>query len=123
MNDIDGTILGQIRKLLTDPPEYRVQGFAYLRSLMKMCDQKRLIETLKKLNYYEMKMALAAGIPGHANTVAKALARDLRRKVDQAVQRETASVSVVIEDVPIVEEDEEDAEGVHTSETRREEDR
>lgn len=120
MSSINKTIVEQCNRCLTADAAYKVQDLQYLRSIMKIEEQEILIATLDTLNYYQLKMCLAAGVPGHAQIRALQLAKEHRDRLDAAVIQggTTAVMETEVETEP--EEGKDDDEGVCTSESGRE---
>jgi hypothetical protein len=67
---------------------------------MKATPQEELIDFLQELDYYDLKVAVGSGIPGHAQPLMILKLKELRDKIDQYVRHPDAldKVTLTVED-------------------------
>ena len=109
-------------RICMSDPAYRDEEVKYLRSVMKSIDQEELIRHLGTLNYPELKAVVSCGVPGHAQTHALIMLKTKRDALDAFVASD--GVEAIMETNVEDQEDEknDNAKGVHPSESGREND-
>jgi len=90
MVDIDNPVKKQARKAVETKPEYRQAELKYLKYIMQDLDQEILIECLRTLNLRELKMAIGAGVPGHAMYEANRLLSEKKRRMEMFIEQDGA---------------------------------
>ena len=107
-------------QILTTKPVYRKAEIAYLRYMMRDLDQITLMKDLETLNIRELRMAIGAGVPGHAMHKANELLRDKKIKMEEFIEQDNGTISVEYDEDQPVEMVNDGESGVQTSEERRE---
>lgn len=119
MNPKHNPIKDQCIRTMTDGKAYKSQNRNYLASLMKATPQEELIEYLNDLDYYQLKVAVGCGIPGHAQPLSLIRLKKLRDEVDQYV-RSKKEASEATFTVKVGKEDkDESTKGIRTSKEGR----
>lgn len=107
-------------RILTTDKAYRDEEVKYLRSIMKSIEQEDLIQHLTTLNYPELKAVVSCGVPGHAQTHALQMLKKKRDALDAFVATDGVEAIMETEVEEKEENNDEDIEGVWSSESRRE---
>jgi len=108
------------RRMIEEKEPYYKDTKKYLNTIMRSADQPKLIDAVMQLNIHELKQCLSAGIPGDAMAVANARLKDLKAEIKAYIEKKgaVASATVVVDEHK--EEDQDELEGIRTSESGRE---
>lgn len=94
MVEMDNPVKRQARKAVETKPEYRQAELKYLKYIMQDLSQETLIECLKTLNLRELKMAIGAGVPGHAMYVANELLSEKKQRMEMFIEQDGVTATV-----------------------------
>jgi len=97
MVDLDNPVKRQARKAVETKPEYRQAELKYLKYIMQDLSQEALIECLQTLNIRELKMAIGAGVPGHAMYEANKLLSEKKHRMEMFIESDGAVATVETE--------------------------
>jgi len=95
------------QRMMKESWDYKSQTKKYVRQVMGVYDQGKLMALLDDLNYKELKMIAGCGIPGSAWRYSVDLLEKKKRQVDLFIEQDgqNAKATVEHEDLPEVDKD------------------